>query len=798
VTAAAAIDGEGLVVGWSQTAAELVGRTAAEVCGLPVRELLADGSCHELPADGPCRESGADGTGMPAGGRARLRHASGGTVEVAFQVLPMEVAGGYLVLAVPAARAAEWGQGVSLLRALFTQDRLGIGIHDTELNFLRTNITPEMFGGPPLPAPGARMRTAMPAAHSAAVEAVLRQAMETGVPVIDWEHRLPLPPTAGRQQFMSLSAFGMADAAGDPSGVAVLVHDITEQRRIRSHLDLLHRCADRIGSSLDVVRTAQELAGVLVPALGDLVTVDLAESVLVGDEPAEILVGGQPHLARAATASATGGWPAEVLGPGTTYPVLADSPELRRLQQGQTVVLDRAGVIRALGDPRAVGMLVPDLAHSVLVAPLLARGRTLGTISLWRTDQPGPFDESERALLAEIASRAALGVDNARRYTHEHRAAVALQERLLPRAVTDTPAVETAGIYRPAGGGADISGDWFDVIRLPSLRVALVIGDVIGHGLPATATMGRLRTAIQTFADLELDPTEVLIRVDDLVQRLAAEAPNGQADTVGATCLYAVYDPITRRCTLASAGQPPPVVVEPDGTTRFIEVSPGPPLGVGGVPFESTTVELEPGSVLALYTDGLFALEDFDVERGLRRIRAELASRCRPGRALDEVGHALFAGLGDDAPHDDVALLLARTRAVSPSNTASWQFPATAASVADAREVTVRQLAKWGLDELALTTELVVSELVTNAIRYAGGPVGMRLIRDKVLICEVADPSNTQPRLVRAGDTDEGGRGLFIVAQCTTRWGSRYGQRGKTIWTEQSLGGRTAPLFTPV
>jgi serine phosphatase RsbU (regulator of sigma subunit)/anti-sigma regulatory factor (Ser/Thr protein kinase) len=457
------------------------------------------------------------------------------------------------------------------------------------------------------------------------------------------------------------------------------------------------------------------------------------------------------------------------------------------VQRGRTIVPDREELAAELGDPRLVEVYVPKDGKSLAVAPLYARGFVLGAVTIWRTDQKAPFDEDDAELLTDIASWAALSVDNARRYTREHRAAAALQQRLLPPAQTDTAAARTEGFYLPAGGGAEISGDWYDVIPLPSLRTALVVGDVTGHGLHATATMGRLRTGVQTLADLELDPTELLTHLDDLVARLAAEAEPAQRDTVGATCLYAVYDPITCSCTLASAGHPPPVLVQPDGTTRLLEISSGPPLGIGGMPFETTTVDLEPGSVLALYTDGLIERDGFDIDAGLRRLTGDLERLCRRGGLLADMGRDLLYDAGDHPPRDDIALLLARMSAVPPENVATWEFPADPAVVADARDAAARQLASWGLGELAFTTELVVSELVTNAIRYAGGPVGLRLIRDNVLVCEVTDPSNTQPRLRRARWTDEGGRGLYLVAQVTARWGSRYGQQGKTIWAEQPI-----------
>ncbi|QIQ01193.1 SpoIIE family protein phosphatase [Streptomyces liangshanensis] len=792
--AAAVVDHAGVVVRWSSAARSLVGRGAEEVCGRSLGRLL-------VPPLPPPFGSGRGGGDRTERGAALLRHSSGRTVEVAYEAVPLAGADEYLVTAVPAADAAEWARGASLMRALFAQSRVGIGIHDTDLNVVRTNITPEMFGGPPLPV-GSRLGDVLDAEDAEAVERVLRDVLETGEPAVRSSHLVRARNAAGQKWVMSLTAFQLQDARGRPDGVVVAVNDTTAQEKLRDQIDLLHTSANRIGSSLDVVRTAQDLADVVVPDLGDVVTVDLSESVPSGEEPPPVFGGGRQHLTRAAVATSAGGWQAGLLGPGEPYPPLPDSRALRGLQEAGTLLTDRDAVIGALGgDDDLIRLLVPERAHSVLVAVLRARGRILGTVSVWRTDRrPEPFDESDRRLLAEIASRAALGVENARRYTHEHRAAVALQEQLLPRPTTDLPAVETAGSYRPAEGEMSISGDWFDVIALPSSRVALVIGDVIGHGLHATATMGRLRTAIQAFGGMELPPEEVLGQVDDLVQRLAAEAPPGRRDVVGATCLYALYDPVSGLCTFASAGQPPPVLVRPGSGAEFLDVPPGPPLGVGGVPFESVTVELEPDTVLALYTDGLFGLEGFDVERAMARIKHRLDTMYRPGAALDEVGRSLLSGVGDEPPADDLAVLLARTRTLSSHDVASWEFPAGPASVAVARAAAVRQLSAWGLDELALTTELVVSELVTNAVRYAGGPVGLRLIRENVLICEVTDPSNTQPRLLRAADLDEGGRGLFIVANCTTRWGSRYGRSGKTIWTEQPFRPRPAdePALLPL
>ncbi|MEV5156453.1 SpoIIE family protein phosphatase [Streptomyces werraensis] len=782
--ATAVLDAQGRVLGWSSAATELLGWTAAEVCGQPIASLLAE------PPE-PGRQAG---TGLEAG-NTRMLHSSGRTIEVVFRVMELDGCSELLALAAPLHRMADWEHGAALLRALLAQDRIGIGIHGPDLRVLRTNITPTTFGGPAVPV-GGRLAEVMYPGDAKDAEAALEEVLATGVPVVGQEQRIRSPQTPGRQWCFSLSAVRMEDAEGLPTGVAVLFADATGRWRARRDLELRHRASALIGTSLDVKRTAQHLVDVLVPALGDMAWVELAEAVFDGDEPPKVFGGGDLHLRRAAVASADGNWPARLLQPDAVVPRFPDLPVMRSLQQGKVFTLSDPTKVGRVGSPELARLFVPEHAHSFVAAPLFARGLMLGSVALWRTSQPEPFDQDDADLVGEITSRAALSVDNARRYTREHRAAVALQQRLLPRAVTDAPAAETTGIYLPAAGGAGISGDWFDVIPLPSLRVAFVVGDVVGHGLNATATMGRLRTAVQTLADLELEPDELLTHVDDLVLRLTAEADPAHEDSIGATCLYAVYDPVTCRCTLASAGHPPPLVLRPDGTVHRVDFSPGPPLGVGGMPFEPVTLHLDPGSILALYTDGLTHRRHPDPDVGLDRLADRLAAL--PGgqcsEALDAVGRALLAGIQPSPPDDDIALLLARTRALQQEATAFWEFPADPSVVTQARAAVTRQLGIWGLGETVFSTELIVSELVTNAIRYAGGPVGLRLIRDAALICEVTDPSNTQPRLRRARTTDEGGRGLFLVAQLSSRWGSRYGRRGKTVWAEQPLDGSDLAL----
>jgi PAS domain-containing protein len=491
------LDTEGTIVAWSGEAAALLALPAEAVLGRPF-DLLCLGSPSTSRKTPALQKT-------PARGVLDLWHGSRGRIRVSVWGVPLHGEPTVqLVLLAAEEAAAEWGHGVSLLRAILRQNSVGLGIHGADLRLKLTNVTPDMFDGSSI-ALGQRLADVLPEHDADAIETALRKVMRTGVPVVSQTQRVHRPPE--RDWAFSLTAFPLQDARGGRDGVAAFVEDVTEQERVQRHRDLLHRAANGIGSSLDVHRTAQELADVVADGLADLVTVDISRAVLAGDEPPMSHGAGDPGLTRAAVAAARGNWPADLLQVGGDLPPMPDSPELRRLQHGSVGVLDRADVERALGGPPLVERLVPAESTSLTVSPLFARGRLLGSVTAWRTARSDPFETSEAELLAEIASRAALGIDNARRYTREHRAATALRERLLPHEQADLRGAEAAGECRAWSGGAAVSGDWFDVIDLPSLRIALVVGDVFGHGLGAAATMGRLRTAVQTYADLELEPS---------------------------------------------------------------------------------------------------------------------------------------------------------------------------------------------------------------------------------------------------------------------------------------------------
>ncbi|MFI8192395.1 SpoIIE family protein phosphatase [Streptomyces sp. NPDC085946] len=559
--------------------------------------------------------------------------------------------------------------------------------------------------------------------------------------------------------------------------------------RVQQRLDLLHAAAVRIGVSLDLARNAWELVDLLVPVFADLGAVDLTEAALDGQELGEYAPG--TPMRRVAVAAAAGPWPADIHGLGER--VVLGEVEAEHLRRGTAGVIPDLGRLRRdlAGDPRRRRLILPPGATSLLVFPLQARGTVLGAVVLWRCAERIPFDQADAALTDLLGSRLALGLDNARRFTSERRTAEALQRSLLPPATVRLAAAETSGTYAPASTAAGIGGSWYDVIRLSGARAAFVAGKVAGHGVNAAGAMGRLRSAVQTLADLDPPPEELLGHLDDLVSRITEDEPARPASAAGslrdATCLYVTYDPVTCRCLVASAGHPPPVLVRAEqGTAEEVELRAGPPLGSGAEPFDPVELHLRPGDVLALHS-GPPGRGGPDTEPDLRHVLAAARAAAGDRLPLTEISDRVLARLRQEPRGEDIAVLLARVGRVSPEDTAFWQLPADPAMVAHARGLAATQLARWGLEELGFTTELLVSELVTNAVRYAGGPIGLRLTRQDRLICEVSDPSQSQPHLRRARLSEEGGRGLFLIAQLAHRWGSRYTHDGKTIWTEQLL-----------
>lgn len=410
--------------------------------------------------------------------------------------------------------------------------------------------------------------------------------------------------------------------------------------------------------------------------------------------------------------------------------------------------------------------------------PLTASGLTFG-VCVVAFDQPRRLTDEERTLLSAISALVAHALERARLYDAEHTRSRELQSALLPQQLPALPSCELAARYLPTEQGADVGGDWYDVIPLSAGRVAFVIGDVMGHGLSEAVTMGRLRTAVHTLAGLELPPDEIMGHLNDIVGGLGSDSY--------ATCLYVLYDSTTGTCSVTRAGHPPPAVVHPDGTVRFPKAAPNPPLGAAEQPFESVELQIPEESMLVLFTDGLVESSEREIDEGLGDLARLLADA--DGADLGTLCDTLISGLlpVGRTTSDDIALLVARVHALAQDRMACWPLPEDPRAAGIARRHVRDQLAAWGLEELTPTTELLASELVGNAVRHGRGPMALRLLRDIDLVCEVSDDSLTMPRIRHASETDEGGRGLQLVASLSQRWGTRYTPNGKCIWTAQQL-----------
>ncbi|MFF7468853.1 SpoIIE family protein phosphatase [Streptomyces sp. NPDC008092] len=796
--AAAVLSAEGDVIGWTRGAEALLGHPAAAVLGHPAARLLA------MRVD-PARAAGVAErcrSGMGWSGLVPVRHLDGRSVVVDLRVsASFRIDGAECFLLSAREQRPQWTVGQSVLDGFLTRSPIGMAVMDLDLRYVWLNDTLEQFGGVPREQRlGRRLSELLPGLQGTTIEGLMRKVLTTREPVTDYEYLGWSWSDPHRQRAYSTSFFPLVDPDDAVTGVCYMVSDVTERWNARQLLSMVNEAGTRIGTTLDVLRTAQELADFAVPRFADFVIVDLLEPVLSNEGHGTWLPDAGPAPARAvmrraALRTVREGSPEVVARIGDRVDFVPPPHGVDLLISGEPVLipeLDPDDRLWITEQPARAARIREFGLHTLISVPMRARNTVLGLTTFARSLNPLSFGPDDVLLAQELVARAAVCVDNARRYTREHTAAVTLQRSLLPQALTGGTALDVASSYLPADATDGVGGDWFDVIPLSGARVGLVVGDVVGHGLTAAASMGRLRTAVQTLADMDMPPDELLAHLDDLVLRLGEEGNagavvEGSADTfVGATCLYAVYDPVTRRCAMARAGHPPPVVVSPDGHVHFPEIPAGPPLGLGGMAFEATEIELAEGSLFGLYTDGLIEGADQDVELGMARLRGALAG---PGADLDTLCTTAVQQLVPVPQPDDIALLLARTHALGTDHVVSWDVPVDPAAVAAVRAEAVRQVVAWGYDELATTTELIVSELVTNAIRYAEPPIRLRLLRDAWLTVEVADASSTAPRLRHARSTDEGGRGLFLVAQLAHRWGARYTGEGKIIWAEQEIPG---------
>ncbi|WP_282703806.1 SpoIIE family protein phosphatase [Streptomyces sp. CC219B] len=690
--------------------------------------------------------------------------------------------------------------GVTEQPTSFERPRQGADPADPRGALLRTPAQPRSSGAAGLPAqartgepPSLPGTTAPSGNDKAPVSNGPEHAQPSAAAEADTHRPRPVP------EAIPLQPGGEPPGGERRSGQTVQQGRPTPMRRDGDRLRFVGAATRRIARGIDLDEIVMGLCRATVPTFSDAILVYLRDPLPVGDErptgpvvlrlrrtdriPEDrdtdgfLPVPGQPEPTELAELSAVtaelcevrpGGALAEVLR--GVRPVFADAPAAR------------AALPELLGDD---GELVVPAGQRAILAPLRGRRRVIGAALFLRRPERMAFEADDLLVAAQLATHSALGIDKAVLYGREAYIADELQRTMLPETLPRPTGVRLASRYLPAAETARVGGDWYDAIPLPGSRVALVVGDVMGHSMTSAAIMGQLRTTAQTLAGLDLPPQEVLHHLDEQAQRLGTDRM--------ATCLYAVYDPVSHRITIANAGHPPPVLLHLGGRAEVLRVPPGAPIGVGGVDFEAVELDAPAGATLLLYTDGLVESRLRDVWTGIEQLREKLAATAQltgpdhppPLEALcDEVLDMLGPGDRDD----DIALLAARFDGIAPSDVAYWFLEPEDAAPGRARRLARRALSRWGMEELTDSVELLVSEVVTNAVRYTSRPVTLRLLRTDVLRCEVGDDVPQLPRLRQARATDEGGRGLYLVNKLARRWGATRLSTGKVVWFELNPG----------
>jgi serine phosphatase RsbU (regulator of sigma subunit)/anti-sigma regulatory factor (Ser/Thr protein kinase) len=779
------VDGDGLVSHWSTGARRLFGPTREEAVGQPAVELLpVSGALAGEGEYDAYRNYGGLGPGLdaslnglssyPAAGRARLTEPGRERVDVLWWAYPM-VGPGEERLLVLAADAGQFGNEDESVERIAP----GFALH-TEF--------------PGFDELARRLPEILPSMSVQESSRIVSQVLDLGYPVLEFSHhdRVPVTPDWGvprrAERHARQKAAQEAAAAGQAVDAADLEQDL-EYAAVRERLEFLNEVSGRIGSSLDLARTIQEVSAAVVPRFTDVAGTYLREQVIAG----EGFPDGPPdattlwHRVAVEHVDEPGRWD-DVVPVGESMPFPVHTPFFQCMTTGEPVLVPRISeqmgtAIASQFEKRDIRPLISG--RSMLVVPLKARHVVLGFMILLRHPERALFNDMDRVTGAELAARAGLVLDNARMYTYQESVAETLQDSMLPQVTPRMAGCDTATRYLPGTLLGRVGGDWFDSIKLPGSRIALVVGDVMGHGLNSAAMMGQLRTAVQTMAALDLPPEQLLRSLDDLAQRLG--------EHYLATCLYAVYDPIRGNLLMANAGHVPPVIVRAaDGRSELLELPTGAPIGVGGVPFEAVRVPVAPGDRLVMCTDGLVEVRGEDIGVGLATL---CESAAHPAASMDDACDTIiralavsFSEAGRGGRKDDVALLMARLNGIDAESVAAWELSLEPREAARARRLVRGQLRSWGLAGVTATMELLVSEVVTNAVRHAHGRrAELRLVRAGSLLCEVADEDHTLPTLRDARPDDELGRGLRVVSSLAREWGTSRTTDGKTVWFEMAL-----------
>ncbi|MFD0318278.1 ATP-binding SpoIIE family protein phosphatase [Streptomyces flavalbus] len=787
------VDREGLVSHWSAGARRLFGTPKEAALGRPVVDLLPVSGA--LPEDGALSPYGEDdGLGpdldvslggelsYPAAGCARLSVPGRDRIDVLWWAYPLV------------------GPGPERLLVL-AADAAPLQLRDPDDALDATDAVVERI------VPAFALHTDFPGAErlarglpeilpSMSVEESARivgQVLELGYPVLEFSQndRVPVTPDWGVPRRAERRArrerLARAVAAGEPVPTDLREDaddsEDLEYAAVRERLEFLNEVSGRIGTSLDLAATIVEVSKAVVPRFTDVAGTYLREQVVAG----EGFPGGVPdtttlwHRVALEHTDEPGRWD-DVVPVGEAMPFPAHTPFFQCMTTGEPVLVPRISeemghAIAAQFEKRDIRPLITG--RSMLVVPLKARNVVLGFMILLRHPERPVFNDMDRVTGAELAARAGLVLDNARMYTYQESVAETLQDSMLPHIPARMAGCDIATRYLPGTLLGRVGGDWFDSVKLPGARTAFVVGDVMGHGLNSAAMMGQLRTAVQTMAALDLPPAQLLRNLDDLAQRLG--------ENYLATCLYAVYDPVAGELCLANAGHIPPVLVRAeDGRSELLDLPTGAPIGIGGVPFEAVRVPVRPGDRLVMCTDGLVEVRGEDIGVGLATL---CESAAHPAASMDDACDTIIRALNPRGGRkDDVALLMARLSGIEPDDVAEWRLPLDPAEVGRARAAVREQLHDWGLAKTAYTAELLVSELVTNAVRHSHHrPVGLRLVRGDTLLCEVDDDDHELPTLLSASGDDETGRGLRVVSTLAREWGATRTGAGKTVWFELTL-----------
>lgn len=758
--------------------------TAREIFGLAQENAIGQSLCALLRL--PQEHSDAFEPGRPRirhawTGSFRVFHAGDGLErEIVWWVYPLTGPDRIRVLAMAAdaQRLRDGGPGLALGEVLVSAPSPTPMASDNGLQLHRVEPTLLTVSGADQALLDRRLMEMLPAMPPGAAEAIIRQVLTRGFPAFDVSvtARLPcaayLGPPAPPEKLIR--------EVGAPSPDPVPVRSM-ERSAAQDRLDFLNDVGSRIVDTLDPVQTAAALCTALVPRIADFADVQLLKSIVSDQELPPLTPDESPTTVRVAMShnDPHGGWD-ELTPRGETLNLPEATPFTQSILTGRSVSVPKISERFA----RRVSAEFPGRdfrpvlqGGALLVSPLIARGTALGNLSLVRRPDRPAFDEREIAMVEELCRRTGVCVDNGRLYQRESRAAKELQKTMLPDAPPVVAGAQICYRYVPANEAVRVGGDWFDAIPLPGGRLALVVGDVMGHGLTSAAIMGQFRTAVRTLAGQDLPPGQLLRQLDDLARRLG--------DDYIATCIYVVYDPVARRCQVANAGHLPPVLVSPYGDSKLLDVPSGAPIGVGGVAFETAEFEVEDESRFVLCTDGLVERRGQPIDVGLAALREYLSG---PPQPLERVCQTLIEGFGANGQRDDdVALLAVRFKGIPKDDVVSWTLDSLPARVREARGLARETLHTWGLAELSETVELLVSELVTNAVRHGSGDIGLRLIRAGSLLCEVRDNGYDLPALRRADVTAENGRGLQLVTALAERWGAQRTATGKVVWFEQSL-----------